>query len=384
MASPWRSRAPWIALALALPAASAWLGRQRPVPPTRTRISRPARPPDRFGGPIGPAPLVSRWKPVASHPGGGGALVDGLYRTKSWDGGFPTPSHPSWAAIRVGPGYLRLLLSWTSSHNHDWDERFYGAPAEYRIETSPDSTDGRDGTWRTALEVVDNPVRSRAHAIAFAGQRWVRMVVTRLPAKVNEWGLHLDEIDLHDLTAGGDDVWVFLGDSITAGVFDRAPGHQPSFAEQVASRWPGFHPAMIEAGKGALHTDQAVAFTDRVLALNPDARVVAIGIGSNDWDPVAYRRDLTTIVQKVRAAGTIPMVARIPFRSDATGDRDFAARLSQVVDEVTRDEGLLPGPDLYGWFRAHPEQLTDHLHMDDRGAVEMMRLWVDAAAPLYD
>jgi len=110
---------------------------------------------------------------------------------------------------------------------------------------------------------------------------------------------------------------------------------------------------------------------------------VAIGIGSNDWDPVAFKAELTALVGKVRTAGKIPVVARMPYRSDS-GAVDFQARLNLVVDEVTRELGLLPGPDLYGWFRAHPERLTDHLHMDDRGAVELMRLWVEAAAPLYD
>jgi acyl-CoA thioesterase-1 len=230
--------------------------------------------------------------------------------------------------------------------------------------------------------VTGNPARTRAHAIAAPGRRWVRLVVTRLPAKVNEWGLHLDEIDVHDLSAGGDDVWVFLGDSITAGVLDRAPNHQPGFAAQVARRHPGYHPAVIEAGKGAMHTAEAVAFTDRVLELCPDARVVAIGIGSNDWDPVAFRRDLLAIVARVRAAGKIPVIARMPYRSDTTAT-DFQARLNRVVDEVTREQGLLPGPDLHGWFKAHPERLTDHLHMDDRGSLELIERWVDAVEPLY-
>ncbi len=32
----------------------------------------------------------------------------------------------------------------------------------------------------------------------------------------------------------------------------------------------------------------------------------------------------------------------------------------------------------------HPERLTDHLHMDDRGSVELMELWAEAADPLYE
>lgn len=346
-----------------------------------------AAPPARAARPdapalLTPAPLVSRGKRVESRPRGGQVLVDGIYRTsKNWAGGVPSPGSPSWAAIELGTGFTRLLVVWTSSHNHDWTERYYGAPEDYRLETSADSTDGADGTWKTAVTVTANPVRTRAHAVDFAGQRWLRMVVTKLPEKRHFWGLRLDEIDVHDLSKGGDDVWLFLGDSITAGVFDRAPAHQPSFAEQVARRHPGYLPAMIEVGKGNLHHAGALALLEQALALTPDARVVALGFGSNDWDPVAFRKDLVSVVARVRAAGKIAIVARIPFRADAK--EDFAARLNAVVDAVTREQGLVPGPDLYAWFKAHPERLMDGLHPDDAGSVEMSRLWAEAADRLY-
>jgi lysophospholipase L1-like esterase len=284
-------------------------------------------------------------------------------------------------AIEIGAGFSRLLLSWTSSGNHDYTDRKYGAPVDYRIETSADSTDGEDGAWRTALTVTGNPVRSRAHAFDFAGQRWVRLAVTGLSPDVFRWGLYVDEIDVFDLSRGGDDVWVFFGDSITSGVFDRAPEHQPSFAEVIAARHPGFFPATIGAGYGSLHHSDAVRRIDEVLALNPDAKVIALSFGSNDWDPAAFRKDLLVVIGKVRAAGKIPIVPRIPFRTDAK--EDFAARLNAVVDAVTREEKLLPGPDLYAFFRAHPERLTDGLHPDPPGAVEMIRMWAEAAAPLY-
>jgi lysophospholipase L1-like esterase len=351
-----------------------------PPPAVLAPSTRPA--PGRFGGPLVAAPIVSRGKRVASRPRGGEVVVDGVYRTKAaWAGGHPSPGRPSWVAIEIGGGYTRLLLSWTSSGNHDYTDRKYGAPVDYRIETSADSTGGADGTWRTAVTAVDNPVRTRAHALDFAGQRWVRLSVTRLSPDVFEWGLYLDEIDVHDLSAGGDDVWVFFGDSITSEVFDRAPAHQPSFAEAVAARHPGYFPAAIGAGTGSFHHADAVRRIDEVLALNPDAKVFALCFGSNDWDPVAYRRDLLEVIRKVRAAGRIPVVPRMPFRSDAK--EDFAARLDAAVDAVTAELGLLPGPDLYSWFKAHPERLTDGLHPDDAGAVEMIRLWAEAVAPLY-
>jgi acyl-CoA thioesterase-1 len=242
-------------------------------------------------------------------------------------------------------------------------------------------------------------VRSRAHTFEFAGQRWVRMAVTRLSPDVFQWGLYLDEIDVHDLSgprgataargrgaSGGpprglSDVWVFFGDSITSGVFDRAPEHQPSFPEVVAKRHPGYFPAAIGAGFGSLHHSDAVHRIDEVLALNPDAGVIALSFGSNDGDPVAFRRDLVQVIRKVRAAGKIPIVPRIPFRTNVK--EDYPARLNAVVDAVTREERLVPGPDLYSYFRAHPERLMDGLHPDPAGAVEMIRLWAEAVDGLY-
>ncbi len=360
------------------------LGLLLAVRPARAVASAPPRPAaNRWGGPLVPAPLVSRGKRVESKPGGGKVVVDGVYRTSaSWAGGHPTVKNPSWVAIDVGRGYSRLLLSWTSSGNHDYWDQMYGAPVDYHIETSGDSTNGADGRWRAVVEVAGNPVRTRAHSFDFTGQRWVRLVVTRLAANVFKWGLYIDEIDVHDLSNGGNDIWVFFGDSITSSVFDRAPRHQPSFAEAIAARHRGYFPAMIAAGTGSLHHADAVRRIDEILALNPDARVIALCFGSNDWDPVAYRTDLLAVIRKVREAGRIAVVPRIPFRADTPVD--YAKRLNRVVDEVTKELGLLQGPDLYTWFRAHRERFADGLHPDDHGSVEMIRLWAEAMAPLYD
>jgi len=308
-------------------------------------------------------------------------LVDGRFRGASWGGGAPTEARPAWAAIRLQRPYRKLLLSWTSSHNHDYFEQFYGAPRDYRIETSADSTDGEDGHWTLAAAVTGNPARSRAHAVPFEGQRWVRMSVTRLPEKRNEWGLFLDEIELFDLSAGGNDVWVFLGDSITAGVFDRADERRPSFADSVAVLHPGYTPAMVNAGLPRLRSWEAIDRVDEVLALNPDATVVAITLGSNDGDLDKLRAALGGIIDKVQAAGKIPLLSRIPYQTKY--DQDYVAVKNQVVDELIRERGLLPGPDLYGWFKARPGRLHDGLHPDGPGSVDMSREFARSAAALY-
>ena len=360
---------------------AAVVGRREPPPPAACApcSSGPSSPVTRDC--LRPAPVISRGARVAASAPGARVLVDGVFRADSWGGGKASPEHPAWVSLRLPSCLRRVLLLWTSSHNHDYFEQFYGAPRDYRLELSADSTDGADGRWRTALEVKDNPARTRAHALDLDGARWVRLAVTRLPERVNEWGLFLDEIEVHDLSDGGDDVWIFLGDSIDAGVFDRAPDHQPDFARWVEAAWPRHQPVMIDAGLPRLRAWEASERVDEVLALNPDARVVAVTLGANDADLGKLRAALQAIVRKIRAAGKIPLLSRIPFQTKY--GPDYVAAKNVVVDEVVREEGLLPGPDLYRYFKDHPERLHDGLHPDGPGAVAFQRAWAIAAAPLY-
>ena len=379
------SRARWIATfagALLTFAAVATLpALDAALPGIAARKAR-AAPPGPFGERLIPAPLLSRGKRVVTSSGDGDALVDGAYRTGAkWGGGEPSPSRPAWASIELGRGPSRLLLSWTSSGNHDYWDQFYGAPVDYRIEVSADSTDGRDGTWQTVVDVRNNPAHGRAHSFPFAGMSWVRMSVTRLPEKVNEWGLFIDEIDVHDLSDGGNDVWAFLGDSITCETADRGTPRRPAFQDQIAARHPGYRPATINVGLARYKTFEVLEKIDQLLALNPDAHVWAILIGANDGTPEMVRDSLRPLIERLKAAGKIPVVARIAFQTKY--GPDYAAGKNVMLDEVVRTAGIGPGPDLYSWFKAHPERLRDGLHPDDAGTIELNRLWAEAVAPLY-
>lgn len=287
---------------------------------------------------------------------------------------------PAWVAINIGPGFEKLLLSWDSPGNADYTGQA-GIPADYTVEVSSNSTDGTDGTWQTVVAITGNSVRTRAHSFSFAGKRWIRMLITRASGGVN-----LDEIDVHDISSALADTWFFMGDSISAVSYDRADGHQPSFAVDINDSFPSHFPAMIDGGiYGDLSAD-GVRHIDNWLALNPDFHYWAIGYGTNDSgrrvDPDLFKANMQTLISRLTAAGRIPLLARIP-RPTAPG-YDTIPQLNQKIDELVASNGLTPGPDFYSWFANHPSQIgADGIHPNSAGAVAMNRLWAEAVAVLY-
>lgn len=353
-----------------------------------------------------PNPLVSRGKPVFAHAlakySKAEALVDGQFKTYSgsWPAGTPTAKEPAWAAIKVGKGFKKLLLVWSEGGSYNFNETTYGAPADYRIDVSADSTDGEDGSWKTVASVTANKFHARENAFDFDGQSWVKMVLLKAPENSPN-GLSLQEIELFDLSGGGTDSWFFMGDSITAGSFDReSTKHQPSYAELVHAEHPKFFPAMICGGIGGENSKNGLDHLDEWLAVAPDFKYWAIGYGTNDAagntsDSGPFERNMSTIAERVLAAGRIPIFARIPFAAD--DQHQHLPAFNEALERVIKKHGLAQGPDLYTWFQKHPEQLADKLHPGEvqadakadknasppNGIVEVNRLWWEATRWLY-
>jgi lysophospholipase L1-like esterase len=312
------------------------------------------------------------------------SINDGDYGT-AWGAGRPTPEQPAWVAIDVGTGPQRVLVNWTAGGSYNYEETDYGSPGAYRLQTSGDSTDGKDGTWRTVVEVLAVTTHGQAHVVDFAGQRWVKLVVTQTPAQSPN-GVQLSELDVHDVTEGASDSWFFVGDSITALSFNRAPGHQPSFAAWVNEHRPDYFPAMIDGGTGGYKSDEGAAHIDDWLARNPDLHFWAVMYGTNDAagnssDTSRFRANMRTIVDRIRAAGRVPILATIPYSSD--GQHNSIPDFNLVLEEIRTTNALPLGPDLYKWFAAHPDELRDGIHPTDRGVVSINRLWGEAVDPLY-
>ena len=331
---------------------------------------------------ITPAPLLSRGRPVETNliASKASALTDGIYKDGSWAAKMPTEDSPAWASIDIGLGPDKLLLAWTASGCFNHHETQYGGPGSYRIEISPNGKD-----WKSVVTVAKNEYRTRAHGFDFTGNRYVRWVITGPSKDTYKYGIQPDELDIHDISAGSEDTWFFLGDSITAMAFTRGPKSQPSFAELIAKKHAGYFPMTLNGGEGYEKTGDGLKRLPLLLKEHPDVKYWAIGYGTNDSagnnpDVSDFSKNLEAMVVMLKAAGRVPIFARIPY---APKEHDTVPKFNEAIDAVTKKNGLTPGPDLYAHFKAHVEELEDGLHPNDKGTVSINRLWAEAVESLY-
>ncbi|WIG59183.1 MAG: hypothetical protein OJF49_001930 [Ktedonobacterales bacterium] len=336
-------------------------------------------------------PLVSRGKAVYCSPnnagaGGPQALVSGHYGQWSfWR--TDLGALPAWCAIHVGAGPARLLMTWDSDYVFDYITDTGMQPQDYTIAVSGDSTDGVNGTWQTVVTVTDNHARTREHLLPFAGMSWVKMTVTQGQPHASQPYLTIDQIDLYDVSAGLSDTFLFSGDSISAIAYNRFDENTPAFADVVHAAYPARFPATLDEGFGGWTSDGAVQNIDQFLALNPDIQYWLLGWGTNDAfsqvSPDHFRANMQTLVDKIRQAGHTPILAHIPYinrpgNDGATLNHEVRA-LNAVIDQITQDNGLIPGPDFYTLFHSHTSTyyLSDGTHPSPAGAIAMNRAWFD-------
>lgn len=168
--------------------------------------------------------------------------------------------------------------------------------------------------------------------------------------------------------------WLAFGDSIT----------QDAFAANVA--WRSLlgtdGPQPINAGVRGDTTTTALGRLDGVLRDHPQATHVGVAFGTNDvWGRMTveqFTMQLQQIVDRVRAAGKVPVLATIPYSPESELAR--LPEYNRAIARLQASNSLPAGPDLYTLVRDGNDLLgADGVHMTPSGSQAIQRAWADIA-----
>ena len=335
---------------------------------------------------IVPNPIISRGKPVYTSSGTAEYLVDDKFNTASWN-----VTDSSWIAIQVDSGPTKVFFNWNNPV-YAWSNELAPPscpnttvfPVDYNLLISSNSTNGADGQWTIADSIRNNIVTARGHLIDFSGAKWVKMEILK-------GGGQLDEVEIFDASKGDSDVWFFAGTSITANTYKEYPPTH-NYADLVSEYYPGYNPAMIRGGIGCITSTNFVNNLSEYLKMAGNAHYWAIEMGTNDaWggtnsNVTTFKNNMQIVIDSCKAYGIQPIIARLIATDSSVAKWQVHPDFLKAIDDLTAQNKLIPGPDFYNWFLAHPEQIVGDpagVHPNAKGAASIQQLWAQKMAPLY-
>jgi lysophospholipase L1-like esterase len=191
--------------------------------------------------------------------------------------------------------------------------------------------------WQKVAEVTGNAKSARQHVFDLAGRNWVRFTVN----KSSDATRAMIDLDLYSAPAGGSDGWLFMGDSITYMTTQRAFSDLPALVEKAR---PGRVPLIVDGALGGTNTTTAQDIIETSLA-EFAGRYVVLAYGTNDHAP---EFKMESLVQKVLAAGKVPVVPHLPWSDQKLEEGPL---MNQAIDALyAKYPQILPGPDLWQAF----------------------------------
>ena len=252
-------------------------------------------------------------------------------------------------------------------------------PSDYTIEinSAPGGTYPESG-WEIVETVTGNTLSPRQHIVHFEGYNWIRLHLTGVDEKTE--GTCAINFDIHDVSNGITDSWIFYGDSITAGGMNNCFG--TGFATYIHELDSRYFPIQENGGIGGITSTDGRNNIDRWLSTYP-GKYVSIAYGTNDaWgnpsNAQTYYDNTVYMVQAVLKAGKIPVLPKIPYASNPdVGDNEgyYNAMIDKIYEEFPE---VVKGPDFYAIFQEHPEYLSsDGVHPNDTGYDKMRSIWAE-------
>jgi len=333
---------------------------------------------------ITPNPKLSDGKTVYTSKGNAAYLVDNKFNTSSW-----LSAVDSWIAIPVDSGTSKIFFNWNCPY-YAWSNELSPSncpnsnayPIDYDLLVSANSTNGADGDWTIADSIRGNIVCSRGHLVNFSGSKWVKMHIIKGKGQI-------DEIQVYNVSNGGEDTWLFAGTSITANTFKGTPPAK-NYADLITGKHPAYAPAIIRGGIGCISSTDFVKNLSSYLKMAGNAHYWAIEMGTNDaWggtngNVATFKNNLQIVIDSCKARGIQPIIARVLATNSTFANWQVHPDFLKAVDDLTASNNLIPGPDLYSWFIANPGDLNnDGVHPSAIGAASIQRLWAEKMDSLY-
>ncbi len=247
------------------------------------------------------------------------------------------------------------------------------SPIDYMLDINAAPGGGPPPTagWKNVANEVGNTRSARQHLTDLAGDNWVRMTVTKA---TNPAGASFD-FDVHSAPDGASDSWLLMGDSITHISTMYAFSDLPSLVRaRSADRWP----AVISAAIGGTNTSTALPVIDETMKDFP-GRFVWLAYGTNDH---ANEFAMEPLVQKVLAAGKIPVIPHVPW-SSSPGIQTDGPLINNAIDALyIKYPQILRGPDLWAAFKDRPDLIpAGDVHPNGAGQEELRQRWATAMTP---
>jgi lysophospholipase L1-like esterase len=293
------------------------------------------------GASSGPMQLISRDVPAFASSGMAKNANDAQPNI-AWS----SEALPAWLAYDVSsvPAAQRkqVLLAWYcywADYLVDAPKPEQMLPLDYVIETNDAPGGGAPPSagWTEVANVRANAKSARQHLFDLQGANWVRLSVS----KSSDAAKVMIDLDLYSAPGGGSDGWLFMGDSITYMTTQRAFSDLPALVEKGQK---GRVPLVIDGALGGTNTTTAQDIIATSLA-EFEGRYVVLAYGTNDHAP---EFKMESLVQKVIAAGKLPVVPHVPWSDQKLEEGPL---LNQNIDALYQKyPEIVKGPDLWGAF----------------------------------
>ncbi len=331
---------------------------------------------------IVPNPVISRSCPVYCGSGQGNSANDEHYFS-FWSGNSPDYLAYDLSGIPEAERHS-VIAAWHNATGQ-YDPSILnggstiGVPSTYTIEVNAaeGGTYPEDG-WVVVDTVTDNTLHSRQHLVEMEGYNWIRINIAESDGKAG--GSVSIQLDIHNISDGIADSWIFFGDSITACGMMNCYG--TSFAELINTIDSRYFPVQENGGIGGILSTDGKNNIDRWLSTFP-GKYVSIAYGTNDaWGNQTgaeqYYENTVYMIEAILKLDKTPILSTIPYASENGVNLyldDYNAAVHKIYEEYPQ---VVKGPDFDAFFRENPELLSgDGVHPSSEGYAAMRQLWAD-------